>query len=271
MNVKHSLSIGGLVLACAGPLSAGVFTDDFQTSYTPGVTTNAGDSHLNPGAWTAIGSANWSVTTGSPNRYLNVVCGSSDNQDTGFTTQANDLGFNNANGQRYTADIMNYAGGTGLSVFYFGVLGNGSGFWDSSSALVFRFTGDSFTLGYKDNDNVDGWGMHTLWAGNYNSTITRIDLAVTSSTYQATITGLDGTYNVSGSAQGSLGMANPLNQGRLFLYAVNGSANNPFSIGFDNVASAPIPEPAALAMLGLAILPLLRRRPGQGRHNHGAS
>jgi hypothetical protein len=158
MNAKGVLCLGSLALLLAGPLSAAVFNDDFQTLYTPGVATNAGDTHLNSAAWNAIGNEIWSNTFSSTsgNRYIKIEGGTSSWNSVGFTTKANDLGFNTSSGQRYTADVVNYYNNSNYALFTFGVLGDGSNLWTSTQAVVLRFSSNWIMLNDKDN-GAQGW------------------------------------------------------------------------------------------------------------------
>ncbi len=253
----------GLVLGLVFVAQASTFSDDFETYYDPGLNTGKGDSHLNPAAWWASGNANYGSETNNGdgvNDYLHLACGGGSYQTARFGSIEDGLGFNNANGQRYVVDVLNYAT-TGGKIRVGVIDKDSTSYYGSNNAFIFELTNNYFTLKYKDKDYGDSDSGHGLWWGNYSGKITRIELILTDTTYQANIEGLGGTWNVGGASSGNHGMSNPLDKGKMILALRNWSpASSPFNADFDNVLSEPVPEPATIGLIGLGVLGFIRRR-----------
>ncbi len=255
----------GVMLGLTMVTQAAVFSDDFETYYDPGVWTGTGDSHLNPDAWWASGNSNWGYETNngeSANDYLHLGCGTGSWQSARFGSIEDGLGFNNTNGQRYVVDVLDYAITQNNCKVRIGVIDKDStSYWGSDNAFIFEFTNNYFVLKYKDKDYGDSHSGHGLWWGNYSGKITKVELILTSTTYQVNVEGLGGTWNVGGAPSGNHGMNYPLDQGKMILELQNWNPpSKPFYAEFDNVLSEPVPEPAAIGLFCIGAYGLLSRK-----------
>lgn len=274
----------GLLAGSASLSQAAVlFSDTFETLYTPGLIHSSGstaNTFLNPAAYASYGNSSWGkvIESGTNNHVYQASVGTSTGQSAIIATKSAAYGLAaNPGGTQFSLDIAGVNWGTnptGTSgIVNFVIYGQNSGgtqstsFWSATNAIALRITNNWIGLVVKDNANGDSHNAsRTLWSANYNGTINHIDIILTTTGYELVVGGSFGSWNVAGSLSGTHDLSNiaAFNTAsfgiELLQTPSGGTARNPFSIDIDNITIQSIPEVATLSLIGAPTLLLLRRR-----------
>lgn len=214
------LLLGGMMLAFVGALTSSALAEVvFQTQFPSGPVDERWE--IDQGYFFSAGNSNWSRMTGSAQgrgTVLQMMVGESEHQDAIVGTRDPLPGIValGREGIRYTfilggrswgRDAKNGRGDARLAVYTSAGSGELPGsLWRAENGFAFVFNDNWCALVVKQDKGMTHEYTRRLWSANYNGVITRAELLVTEHDYAIALTGLGGTWNISGVQAGRHGL-----------------------------------------------------------------